>query len=270
MVQAPLLAKPVLNETLYLYLAVSEKALNAVLVKEEAKVQKSIYRVSKILHRADLNYSTIKNPKASGRLIKWVIELGEFDIKYKPRIRIKAQTLVDFVVECIIDNQEVGGMKVYPKRIRMKTRRLRTRNSGCSIYLDGALKTNSSGARLVQQSPDGFMIEYAMKLDFPGTNDEAEYEALIAGLDFRVEVETSFEQRRREQALVDPPTPKILDQVEYPPGFEPQLLAVYHYPQVVEPPPQPAFSPVPLAVYAPVPEIFQMPRMEYMGEQEVD
>ncbi|XP_074376974.1 putative mitochondrial protein AtMg00860 [Apium graveolens] len=35
MVQAPLLAKPDLNETLYLYLAVSENALSAVFVKEE-------------------------------------------------------------------------------------------------------------------------------------------------------------------------------------------------------------------------------------------
>ena len=32
------------------------------------------------------------------------------------------------------------------------------------------------------QSPDGFTIEYALKLDFPTTNNEAEYEALIAGL----------------------------------------------------------------------------------------
>ena len=50
------------------------------------------------------------------------------------------------------------------------------------LYFDGASKTNSSGAGLVLQSPDGFLIEYAMKLDFPTTNNEAEYEALIAGL----------------------------------------------------------------------------------------
>ncbi|XP_074358737.1 putative mitochondrial protein AtMg00860 [Apium graveolens] len=37
MIQTPLLAKPVLNETLYLYLAASEGALNVVLVKEELK-----------------------------------------------------------------------------------------------------------------------------------------------------------------------------------------------------------------------------------------
>ena len=35
---------------------------------------------------------------------------------------------------------------------------------------------------MVLQSPDGFLIEYALKLDFPTTNNEVEYEALIAGL----------------------------------------------------------------------------------------
>ena len=32
------------------------------------------------------------------------------------------------------------------------------------------------------QNPDGFTVEYAIKLDFPTTNNEAEYDALIAGL----------------------------------------------------------------------------------------
>ena len=49
------------------------------------------------------------NPKANERLVKWAIDLGEFDIKYKPRTTIKAETLADFMVECTIANQEVGG-----------------------------------------------------------------------------------------------------------------------------------------------------------------
>lgn len=32
------------------------------------------------------------------------------------------------------------------------------------------------------QSPDGFIIEYSIKLEFPTTNNEDEYEALIAVL----------------------------------------------------------------------------------------
>ena len=49
------------------------------------------------------------------------------------------------------------------------------------LYFDGASKIKSSGAGLVLKSPEGFIVEYAIKLDFPTTNNEAEYEALIAG-----------------------------------------------------------------------------------------
>ena len=37
--------------------------------------------------------------EASGRLMKWAIELSEFDIRYKPKTAIKGKVLADFVVE---------------------------------------------------------------------------------------------------------------------------------------------------------------------------
>ena len=33
------------------------------------------------------------------RLIQWAIELGQFDIEYRPRAAIKAQVLIDFIAE---------------------------------------------------------------------------------------------------------------------------------------------------------------------------
>ena len=40
----------------------------------------------------------------------------------------------------------------------------------------------TSGEGLDLQSPDGFIVEYALNLDFSTTNNEAEYEALISGI----------------------------------------------------------------------------------------
>ena len=34
-----------------------------------------------------------------GKLIKWVIELSEFDIRYKPRTVVKGQVFADFIME---------------------------------------------------------------------------------------------------------------------------------------------------------------------------
>ncbi|XP_074355747.1 uncharacterized protein LOC141695398 [Apium graveolens] len=183
--EAPLLAKPSPEDTLYLYLAVSEQAVSAVLVKEEQKLQKHLYYVTKAHKIEVLTDQPLRNilhsPKASGRLIKWAIELGEFDIKYKPRTVIKAQALADFEVECTINDQEVRGQEIVTTEVGEKDEET-TLKEYWVLYFDGASKIKSSGASLVLQSPDGFMIEYALKLDFPTTETKAEYEALIDGL----------------------------------------------------------------------------------------
>ena len=49
------------------------------------------YPMKQVLHK----------PETSGRLMKWAIELSEFDIKYKPKTAIKGQVLADFVMEFI-------------------------------------------------------------------------------------------------------------------------------------------------------------------------
>ncbi|XP_074342105.1 uncharacterized protein LOC141679523 [Apium graveolens] len=97
---------------------------------------------------------------------------------------IKAQDLANFMVECTITNQEVGGRKIHLKiwgKKESEGEQIKDKEFWV-LYFDGASKTNSSGVGLVLQSPDGFLIEYAMKLDFPTTNNKAEYEVLIASM----------------------------------------------------------------------------------------
>ena len=146
------------------------RTISAVLVKEDGKIQKPIYYVSKVLHEAELNYSKIEkfalalittsrklrpyfqahrievltdqplrnimhSPKVSGRLIKWTIELGEFDIQYKPRVAIKAQALADFVVECTIDKPRNSGGRTTWRLINPKTQKKSLKNIGISILM---------------------------------------------------------------------------------------------------------------------------------------
>jgi hypothetical protein len=41
----------------------------------------------------------IRNHDANGRIVKWLVELGEFEIEFCPRQAIKSQILADFVSE---------------------------------------------------------------------------------------------------------------------------------------------------------------------------
>ena len=49
----------------------------------------------------------LHKPETSRRLIKWVIELSEFNIRYKPRTAVKGQVLTDFIVDFTPSNTPV-------------------------------------------------------------------------------------------------------------------------------------------------------------------
>ncbi|XP_022891957.1 uncharacterized protein LOC111406817 [Olea europaea var. sylvestris] len=77
--QAPLLSKSKPGEILQLYLAVSNEAISSVLTREEGTTQLPVYYTR--------------------RLLKWAVELSEFNLVFKTRAAIKGQALSDFVVE---------------------------------------------------------------------------------------------------------------------------------------------------------------------------
>ncbi|XP_073030804.1 uncharacterized protein [Primulina eburnea] len=98
--------------------------------------------------------------EVSGRMIKWNVELGEYDIEYKPRVAIKAQALSDFLSEMIQPAAE--------ERWR--------------VFVDGASCLAGCGVGVVIISPSGEKIKLAVKIDSRVTNNEAEYEAVLAGI----------------------------------------------------------------------------------------
>ena len=41
----------------------------------------------------------LQKPDVAGRMVRWAVELSEFDVQYEPRGPIKGQIYADFVVE---------------------------------------------------------------------------------------------------------------------------------------------------------------------------
>ena len=50
------------------------------------------------------------------------------------------------------------------------------------VYMDGASNAQGAGVDIVLVSPKGIRLEHSLRLSFRASNNEAEYEALIAGL----------------------------------------------------------------------------------------
>ena len=50
------------------------------------------------------------------------------------------------------------------------------------MFVDGAKNGLGAGASVVLKSLEGAIFEYCLSLNFPSTNNEAEYEAFIIGL----------------------------------------------------------------------------------------
>ncbi|GAA0165053.1 hypothetical protein LIER_20552 [Lithospermum erythrorhizon] len=146
------------RDTLQLYVVVSEHALSSVLIKEEEKVQRLVYYI-------------LENPSKLGRIVKWAIELSEFDLRYKPNTSIKAQALADFVVECTNRPNEEA-----PELINLIEA---SQEKVWLLYVDGACNPGNSGAGILLWSLEGNKIEYALLFTFKSTNNEAEYEALV-------------------------------------------------------------------------------------------
>ena len=107
--------------------------------------------------------------KTSGRLVKWAIELTEFDIRYKPKTTIKGQVLADFVMEFTSAEPAENAQTLTDLPIWI-------------LFVDEATNAQGSGAGLILTSLEGIDIEYALRFRFQASNKEAEYEAVIAGL----------------------------------------------------------------------------------------
>ncbi|URD93608.1 Retrotransposon protein [Musa troglodytarum] len=171
-------------ERLSLYLAASRHAVSSVLVKEASDAQHPVYYTSHVLRGPEQRYPPIERLAlalilaarklrpyfqahtievmtnqplrqvlskfdVAGRLLKWSVELSEFDLRYKPRTAIKGQALADFISDKFI-------------------------KTGSCTWMG-----------LILEDPEGHAFERSLRFGFEATNNEA----LLAGLRLATEMQ---------------------------------------------------------------------------------
>ncbi|XP_025678147.1 uncharacterized protein [Arachis hypogaea] len=180
-----------------------EEALAAALIREnERKEQEPIYFISKVLQDTETRYSrleklaftlltafrrlqqyfqahpitvrtdqavkqVLQKPDLAGRMLASSIELSQFQIKFEPWYAIKAQAMADFIAEMTPGNSTPESWK---------------------LHVDGSSNVTSGGAGVILESQNGVVIEQSVRYEFPVLNNQAEYEALLAGLALAKEV----------------------------------------------------------------------------------
>jgi ribonuclease HI len=200
------LTPPMPGAPLLLYVAASHSAVSVALVQEklegQVKKQAPIYFVSEVLSLSKKNYTELekvlyavlmasrklrhyfqayniivpssqplkdimRNREATGRVGKWAAELNEFCIDYVHRSSIQSQALADFIADWTPGAQEEEASKDA---------------EAWTVLCDGSWGTFGAGATSVLIAPSKARTCYAVKLDFSCTNNIAEYEALLLGL----------------------------------------------------------------------------------------
>jgi ribonuclease HI len=200
------LTPPSLGTLLLLYVAASHFAVSAALVHEkqdsQVKRQAPVYFVSEVLSLSKKNYTELekvlyvvlmasrklrhyfqayhiivpssqplkyimRNREATGRIGKWAAELNEFTIDYVHRSPIQSQALADFIADWTPGAQGEEATKDA---------------EAWTVFCDGSWGTFGAGVTVVLVAPSKVRTCYATRLDFSCTNNIAEYEALLLGL----------------------------------------------------------------------------------------
>ncbi|XP_008238721.1 PREDICTED: uncharacterized protein LOC103337339 [Prunus mume] len=243
MSRAPLLSTPEFGDVLTIYLSVLATAVSSVLIRPHEGAEHLVHYVSKGLQDAEARYPDIEKlafalvvsarrlrpyfqahtihiltnqplrqvlqkPETSGRLVNCAIELGEFDIHYKPRPATKGQEVADFISE-FTDPRASTSTQVITKP-SVPPSQLHVANNGnldltqplWTLYVDGSSNAQGCGAGLVLLFPDKVVLEYAFHFKFHTSNNEAEYEALLAGLRLAKEMGTKQIQIFSDSQLV--------------------------------------------------------------------
>ena len=169
-------------EKLALALVIASRKLRSYFHSHTIRVLTN-YLLRQILYKTD----------ASGRLLKWAIELNQFDIKFVPQPVIKGQALADFIVEFTtpVDKR--------PKEVPITPM---TKLPKWELCVDGSSNDGGSGAGLILVSPESHRMHCALRFNFKAFNNEAKYEVLIAGLKLAKEMKVESLEIYSDSQLV--------------------------------------------------------------------
>ena len=139
--------------------------------------------------KTDVIKYMLHRPILSGRIGKWAYALIEYDLAYESLKSMEGQIVANFIVEHRIINKhdvDMNLVSLVPWR----------------LYFDGSVCRNGQGVGIVYISPHGAVFEASCRLEYFCTNNQAEYEALLFGLEMLLAIGATHIEAYGDSLLV--------------------------------------------------------------------
>ncbi|XP_019178364.1 PREDICTED: uncharacterized protein LOC109173577 [Ipomoea nil] len=220
LMKPPVLTAPVHGRPLILYISAQDSSVGALLAQENDKgKENALYYLSRMMTPNELKYSPIEklclalvfaikklkhyfeahtirlvskaNPVKyvmakvvlSDRLARWYLLFQQFEIVYVPQKSVKGQALADFLADHPIPaewelsddlpDEDVLVIEILPP---------------WKMYFDVASHREGAGVGVVFVTPEGEVLPYSFTLTEQCSNNVAEYQALILGLEIAADM----------------------------------------------------------------------------------
>ncbi|XP_070040821.1 uncharacterized protein [Nicotiana tomentosiformis] len=166
-----------------------------------------------------------QKPMPTGRLAKWQILLTEFDIVYVIRTTMKAQALADHLDKNPVDDEYQPLNTYFPDEEVNSVEVIPEDTNAWKMFFDGAVNAKGVGIGAILVSPTGPHYSSTARLRFFCTNNTAEYEACIMGMNMAVDLDV-------EEFLIMGDSDLIILQAQY--EWETRDIKLIPYRQHVE------------------------------------
>ncbi|KAI3446946.1 hypothetical protein Pfo_003611 [Paulownia fortunei] len=137
----------------------------------------------RLISKANLLKYVMTRPVLSDRLVRWYLQLQQFEIIYVLQKAVKGQVLVDFLADHPIPaewelsddlpNEDVLVIEITPS---------------WKMYFDEASHKMGAGAGVIFITSDREVLPYSFTLTQNCSNNVVEYQALILGLEMAVDI----------------------------------------------------------------------------------
>ncbi|XP_043710438.1 uncharacterized protein LOC122659391 [Telopea speciosissima] len=135
-----------------------------------------------LISRMDPIKYLFEKPVLAGRMARWLLLLSEFNITYVNQKSVKGRVVSDHLAAHLVELDSRPMEVLFPDE-DLACMEEEECKDWWQLYFDGATNQRGYGARILLITPEDLYLPSAFRLEFPCTNNIAEYEACVIGLE---------------------------------------------------------------------------------------